>query len=79
MRLVTIYQMYIFRTTQAFDAIMNKASKTHDFILASEMCVMINTLTECKSQVGEAEGLFVYINQRFSMLRLNLNISFQFM
>ncbi|XP_067934270.1 calcium-dependent secretion activator 1-like isoform X2 [Watersipora subatra] len=38
------------RTTQAFDIMLARASKYLDFVIPSELCVMINTLADCKSQ-----------------------------
>jgi len=38
------------RTMQSFEAVMSKLNKAAEFTIPAEICVMVNTLSDCKSQ-----------------------------
>lgn len=44
--------IFLIRTVMCFEQFLNKAKKTTDYILPTEICVMINVIFDAKNQVN---------------------------
>ena len=55
--IMCFFFILIHRTMQSFDAVISKLSKTAEFTIPAEVCVMINTLSDCKAQVSSSSHI----------------------
>lgn len=54
--------MYYFRTLKAFEQWLRKGGKGTDYVIYSEICVMMNVIIDCKSRVSTIDEIQMHGN-----------------